>query len=585
MNDRVVILRSERGGWLSFERPIRECVAWRTDRVAAALNEASAATQAGYYVAGFVAYEAASGLDSALTAHTPTRAPLVWLGVYEKPSLLPELPSCDEPFEVGAWQPSVTPAQYRAAIGRIRDWIRAGDTYQVNYTYRLRARFRGSAWALFLALQQAQRSVHSAFVRLPNLTVCSVSPELFFSVDGERIVSRPMKGTAARGWTSEEDGARADALRHSPKERAENVMITDMIRNDLGRIARFGSVRVVRAFETEPYPTVWQMTSTVEARTTASLSETMRALFPCASVTGAPKVRAMQIVRALEPDPRGLYTGAIGYWSPAAGSEKRRAEFNVAIRTAVIGLEQPDSIEYGVGGGIVWDSDPDGEYEECLAKARVLSAPPRQPFRMLETMLWTSQAGYALLDRHLRRMADSAAYFSFPFDPETLTARLNDLAAGLDKGSWRVRVLLAENGEATVETVREPERDPNAVLRLAFSADPVDIETPFLYHKTTFRDVYERARASVPAHDDAILYNARGEVTETTVANLVFEIGGRKVTPPVRCGLLPGTFRAELVASGQVEERVVTKAEAAAADRVFAVNSVRGWMRARLEHG
>lgn len=583
MKDNAVVCHSEREGWLLFERPVRVCCARRPECVPAVLNEVQAAADAGLYAAGFMTYDAAPGLDAALSAHAQTRLPLVWFGLYEQPERLADLPPSDASFEVGEWMPSISRQSYGAALGRIREYIRAGDTYQVNYTYRLHAAFQGSAWSFFLALQRGQRARHSAFVRLPGVSVCSVSPELFFALNGRSVVSRPMKGTAPRGLTYEADVAQARALRASEKNRAENIMITDMIRNDLGRIAELGSVRVVRAYEIERYPTVLHMISTVEATTGASLSETMRALFPCASITGAPKVRTMEIIKELEPDPRGLYTGTIGYWGPTDKAGGRSAEFNVAIRTVVVD-HQAGRAEYGVGGGIVWDSDTTGEYEECLTKARVLTA-PAPTIDLLETMLWTPNDGYVLLDRHVRRLAHSAVYFSFPFDRSALIGKLNALAAGFGACAWRVRLLLSEQGHIALQPSEEPVRDPKAVLRLAFAAEPMDRSTPFLYHKTTCRDMYARARASVPGHDDAMLYNARGEVTETTVANLVFVLNGRKVTPPVECGLLPGTFRAQLLETGEVDEQVVTQREALAAETVFAVNSVRGWMPARLEQG
>ncbi len=573
-------------GWLGFEAPVRVCVADRVDQVYDALREVEAAVGAGWHAAGYIAYEAAPAFDRALCTRPPGPTPLLWFGLYAAPVRLNALPRARGACRVGPWAPSVSRETYRQALGRIRECLRTGQTYQVNYTQRLHARFEGSDWDFFRRLVLSQKAEHCAFLRLPGLSVCSVSPELFFTLDGRTIVARPMKGTAARGLTCADDRRRAQALQRSEKDRAENIMIVDMVRNDLGRIAEPGSVQAVRLFDIERYPTLWQMTSTVQARTRAPVSAILGALFPCASITGAPKVRAMQIIRELETAPRGLYTGTIGVMFPGgsgAAAGVGRAEFNVAIRTVTID-RLAGRAEYGAGGGIVWDSDPEGEYEECQVKARVLSAPAPE-FDLLETLLWTSACGYRLRERHVRRMEESAAYFGFRFDRDALQARLDERAAGFDEQAWRVRVLLAESGRIALQAAPQSAdaAAPAPAVRLAWSAQPVSSDSPFLYHKTTNRAVYEQARACarVPC-DDVLLYNERGEATESTVANLVCERGGRFFTPPVSCGLLPGTLRAQCLERGEIEEAPLPSETLAGADALYLINSVRGWMRARL---
>ena len=322
------------------------------------------------HAAGFLAYEAAPAFDPALVVKADGQFPLLWFGLYERPERI-EIPppSQDATPEPPAWESSVTAAEYRDAVQRIKAWIRSGDTYQVNYTYRLSTTFPAEPWNLFLHLAAAQESPYSAFIDTGEWVICSASPELFFRLEDQRLECRPMKGTAARGLTLADDLARAKALQASEKDRAENVMIVDMMRHDVGRVAQPGSVNVTRLFAVEKYPTVLQMTSTVEAQYPGRLEQHFRALFPPASVTGAPKVRTMELIAQLESSPRRIYTGAIGFVAPG-----RRAQFNVAIRTALV-HRRTARAEYGVGSGIVWDSDPDQEWQECGTKTRILNAP------------------------------------------------------------------------------------------------------------------------------------------------------------------------------------------------------------------
>jgi para-aminobenzoate synthetase/4-amino-4-deoxychorismate lyase len=397
-----------------------------------------------------------------------------------------------------------------------------------------------------------------------------------------------MKGTAPRGLWSLQDLARAAQLRRSAKTRAENLMIVDMVRNDLGRIAVPGSVRVSGLFAVEQYETVWQMTSTVEASTAARLPDILRALFPCASVTGAPKVRTMQIIAELEQSPRGIYTGCMGYLAPDG-----RAQFNVAIRTAHIDREL-ERAEYGVGGGILWGSSARREFDECLTKARVLGG-GAPSFELLETLLWEPGSGYALLDGHLRRLGASARYFAFDVDAAAVKRRLLADAAAFPRRPRRVRLLVSRTGSVRLETqdcaagtltLHPPAaRGPGApaAWRVRLAPEPVRAEDRFLYHKTTRRDVYERARASCPDCDDVILWNASGEVTESTIANIVTRSRGRLLTPPVSAGLLPGVFRERLLRRRVIAEAPIVRADLARSEAVYLINSVRGWIPCRLD--
>lgn len=576
-SDDSVLLRDARARrWLLFEAPRDILQTRRPEELPGLLRDAeTAAATRGLYAAGFVSYEAAPAFDPALTVRPdPAGFPLLWLGLYDAPREVELPPTEAEPAPDAPWTPSITPAAYAEAFGRIKHWIREGDTYQVNLTYRLRRAFAASPWPFFLRLTAAQRATYGALVTTRRWTACSASPELFFSLDGDRLESRPMKGTAPRGLTPELDRQNAERLRASEKDRAENLMIVDMVRNDLGRVATPGSVSVPELFALEKYPTVWQMTSTVRAETQAPLCDIFRALFPAASITGAPKARTMELIAQTEPDPRRLYTGSIGFLAPG-----RRAQFNVAIRTLLVDRARGEA-EYGVGGGIVWDSDCAAEQAECRTKARVLSAFV-PPFSLLESLLWTPAEGYALLDRHLARLAESAAYFDVPLDRTAVERRLRTFAQTLASVPHKVRLLVAPDGADTLEAAPLPP-PPEAPLTVALARAPVDRNDPFLYHKTTCRRVYEEALAARPGFDDVILFNAEGEVTESSRANVVAEIGGARYTPPVVCGLLPGTFRARLLAAGEVAERVITVDELRRSPRVFLVNSVRGWMPVRL---
>ncbi len=557
--------------WLAFAEPRRTIVARRPGDVASALCAVEAEVEkGGWWAAGFVSYEAAPAFDSALTVRREDRFPLLWFGIYGGPVRSSAFPASSSTVAPPAdWRPSVTAEEYRDAIGRIKEYIRSGDTYQVNYTYRLTSRFDGGPFELFTAIVPAQRASCAAFIDTGEWALCSASPELFFRLDGDAIESRPMKGTAPRGLSAADDLARAASLRASTKERAENVMIVDMVRNDCGRIAETGSVEVASIYDVEKYPTLWQMTSTVRARTRAGLAGILGALFPPASVTGAPKPRTMAIIAELESSPRRAYTGAIGFWGPG-----RRAQFNVAIRTVLVDTARREA-EYGVGGGIVWDSTAEGERDECATKARVLAA--RQPeFSLLETMRWSPDEGYFLLEKHLARLAASAGYFDYPMRPGQAEKELDALARRLPHRPHRVRLLLDRKGSVAVEAAALAPRGGAAPLRVALARAPIDPADPFLYHKTTRRRVYEEARAGRPGFDDVILYNGRGEVTESTIANVAVEIGGVLCTPPVSCGLLPGTFRELLLDRGEVRERPVTLAELRESPRAVLFNSVHG---------
>lgn len=560
--------------WLAFDVPEAILVARDVAEVVPLLGEIEAGTAEGLWAAGFLAYEAAPAFDAALRVHPRGKLPLAWFGLFTAPrhlagdELAPATTST-----VGAWAPSIDTPRHVDSIGRIRQRIARGDTYQVNFTLRLGAAFTGDPWTLFSDLRRAQRTAHAAWLDLGEQAICSLSPELFFELSAGRLTSRPMKGTARRGRTTAEDAAQAAALAASAKDRAENLMIVDMVRNDLGRVARPGSVRVADLFRVERYPSLFQMTSAVEAETDAPFAAVLAALFPAASITGAPKASAMSIIRELEDSPRGVYTGAIGWAGP-----DRSARFNVAIRTVTVD-RATGLAEYGTGGGIVWDSIPEREVEECHTKALVLTQ-ARPSFELMETLRWEPGRGYFLLERHLERLVDSAAYFDVPCDAETAAAALAAAATCFPAEPMRVRLRLPEAGRPRVDAAPLP-----AALtrwRAALAATPIDSSDPLLFHKTTHRARYDRALRERPGADEVVLWNEHGELTEGTRSNLVARLDGRLVTPPLDCGLLPGTFRAELLARRRIVEQPLRTADLRRASGVYFINSVRRWIPADL---
>jgi para-aminobenzoate synthetase/4-amino-4-deoxychorismate lyase len=561
--------------WLRFADPIEIVAARSNSEVLPSLHHLEEQVRArGLYAAGYIAYEAAPAFDAALRVRSAPTMPLLWFGLYDHVEPI-DLPVPDRPANpIGPWTPTVSWEEYECAINTIKDHIAAGRTYQVNYTYRLRAPFADDAWPFFLQLARRQNN-YAAYLDLDRWVVCSASPELFFRRDGDTVMSRPMKGTAPRGKTLTEDRAQMEWLHRSEKNRAENVMIVDMIRNDLGRLAQIGSVNVPRLFEVERYPTVLQMTSTVTAQIDASFADLLTALFPCASITGAPKVSTMKIIADLETTPRGVYTGAIGYLMP-----DRSAQFNVAIRTVTIDRELGQA-EYGVGGGIVWDSDAADEYRECEIKTRVLTSPPIE-FDLLEALLWTPAEGYFLLDRHTARLQDSAEYFGFRFDRAEWLDRLEEFRRSLPLVDHKVRAVLNRSGSLSISAIPLGEIARPPVQRVALAQHPIDSGDVFLYHKTSRRAIYDRVRAELPSCDDVILWNKRGEITESCTANVVIDLNGELITPPIECGLLGGTFRAVLIEEGQIVERVISIQMLRSARRLYLINSVRKWMDAQI---
>ncbi|MCP4749637.1 MAG: aminodeoxychorismate synthase component I [Proteobacteria bacterium] len=527
------------------------------------------------HAAGFITYEAAPAFDEALSVCPSGELPLVCFGLYKEAEVIEPPRVVEKAYSMGEWIPSVSHEDYHRSITEIKDYIKIGDTYQVNFTLRLHSRFSGDPLSYFFDLIEGQRSEYAAFVDLGSCAICSASPELFFDLENNVLTSKPMKGTFPRGRTLEEDVELRRQLASSEKNRAENIMIVDMVRNDMGRIAETGSVNVASLFDVETYPYVLQMTSTVESRVARPFSEVVKALFPCASITGAPKVRTMEIIRELESTPRGIYTGAIGFLSPGG-----RAQFNVAIRTVTIN-RMSGLAEYGVGGGIVWDSDAEEEYRECLTKAAILHG-GRKPFKLFESLLWDPEDGYFLLGEHLDRLSGSARYFGFELDLNEIVEALEKTGKSLPGMGAKVRLLVDDKGKIVLET-DSLTGVKSTNLKVGIARAAVDSSDPFLYHKTTRRDVFENARKEFPECDDVLLWNEKGEITESCRANVVVALEGELVTPRLECGLLAGTYRRHLLETNRIKEGIVTVDDLKRAEKVFLINSVRRWMDGILD--
>ena len=544
-------------GSLEFDSTGREMIANQIGEVLPVLEFAEREAKAGSYVAVMLSYEAAPAFDRVLAVHEPSDFPLAWAAAFTTAT---DLAENDSRRSSNSWAPCVSRVEYDDAVARIKELIAAGDTYQVNYSFPLTASFNGDAYAWYRTLRKAQGVQYSAYIELGRYRVLSLSPELFFERRGDRVVTKPMKGTVRRGRWATEDKELADWLRRSTKDRAENVMIVDLLRNDLGKVSVPGSVQVSSLFEIERFETVWQMTSTIEStlKDDTGFADLMTALFPCGSITGAPKIRTMQIIRELERFPRGAYTGTIGLLKPGGD-----CVFNVAIRTVVIDTESKRAT-FGVGGGVTIDSTAEREYEECLVKSRFLNSPAVE-FQLFESML-LEDGEYFLFDEHLERLRNSANYFGFRFPETRIKADLGRIAIENSHRSFKVRLMLWKDGQ--IETQITPvELLPN-VKAVELAPAPVDSSDRFLFHKTTRRPP-----------DNVVLWNEKGEVTESSIANIVVSIDDELFTPPIECGLLPGVFRNHLLAQGKIKERIITIEDFERAEEFFLINSIRKWIR------
>lgn len=556
-----------------YADPQRIVSAWTPGEVAPALAALAEATRAGAHAAGFIAYEAAPAFEPSLAPLPPAPGvPLLWFGLFGAPA---RFDPAGLPDPAGAWagapEPAISRADYDMRLAALAELIRAGDLYQGNLTYAARVPVEGDLLALYARLRAAQAG-YGAFIDTGALQIASLAPELFFALDGDALTCRPMKGTARRRASSADDAAAAAALAQDPKQRAENLMIVDLMRNDLARVSRAGSVSVPRLFEVEHYPTVHQMTSTVTARLAPGRDwrDVLAALFPCGSITGAPKLRAIEALAAIEQAPRGVYTGAIGHIDPAGN-----ACFSVAIRTLV---RQAGAVTLGLGSGIVADSHAAAEWQETHDKAAfVTMGAPR--FDLIETMAFDPARGITLIERHLARMKASAAVFGFAFDRHAARNELQAATFRLAEPS-RVRLLLAPSGAIAIETAPISGPPVPVPVPVALAPHPLTRADYRRRHKTSDRAAWNRGRDADAF--ETLYIDPDGALAEGSFTSLFVPREGVLLTPPA-ARVLPGVLRADLIAQGRAREAELAPADLAGP--FFIGNALRGLIPARLRDG
>ena len=582
--------RFDSGNKLSFFflHPAKIISINRLEDVPRLFSEIEKSIGEGFFVAGFFSYEFGyyfENIDPQVTPHPSM--PLAWFGVYRNPLVFnhetgtfegdqPVIPPVrNAQYSLKNCSLQISEHDYNKAIEIIKNYIAAGDTYQVNFTDKYKFEFSGSPTACFAALREKQKVSYGAIINAGGKYILSFSPELFLKLDGGRIVTKPMKGTARRGKYLSEDEAIKKWLQHDEKNRSENLMIVDLLRNDVGRVTKTGSVIVEEMFAAEKYETLFQMTSTIQGTLQSGLSlfELFKGIFPSGSVTGAPKIRTMQIIHQLEHEPRGVYSGAIGYFSPS-----KKAMFNVAIRTLVIDGAKG---EMGIGSGIVFDSDTRQEYEECALKAEFLTQPPEQ-FQLIESILWNGS--YLLLPYHMERLRDSAAYFGFAADSEQILRELTMNQNQLSKGfAYKVRLQLESTGTITIEN-QQLSNFPSTG-KIIISLHTTSSRDKFLFHKTTQRQVYdaEFEKAQQQGYDDVLFCNEKNEITEGAISSVFAQHNGALYTPPITCGLLPGIYRRHILENTPgASERILSLQDLHTAEAIFICNSIRGMRKVEL---
>ncbi|MCX7834756.1 MAG: aminodeoxychorismate synthase component I [bacterium] len=566
---------------LLFHHPQTILESHNPENVIEILQQVEWYQQKGYYCVGLLAYEAAIAFNKRMRVKPKGVVPLIWFAVYENfqsfnTNELANSSKGNSTPHFNSWNSELNSEEYQRKLEQIKQYLIYGDTYQVNFTYRLTCPFEEDPLNYFLSIDASQQSDFAMLIHLGEFIVISTSPELFFQKTNHHITCKPMKGTIERGLSFRQDEQQKQKLKFSEKQRAENVMIVDMIRNDLGKIAQVGSVKVDKLFQVETYPTLHQLTSTIQAKTNSNLVEIFQALFPCASITGAPKIRTMEIIEELENSPRGFYCGAIGLLEPFD-----RTRFQVAIRTVTVNTKTK-SAEFGTGSGIVWDSSIKDEWQETKTKMSFLIHTP-PTFHLIETMRWNASTGIVLLEEHLERLEESAFYFQFKFNKDEVIHNLQNFLQKIETKEAMLRMLLSKDGKTNITSHPIPSLKELYLLKIA--SKPIQSDTIFLYHKTTNRDLYNHFLNEMSNCDDVLLWNERGEITETTKFNLVMKKNDTFTTPKEECGLLNGCMRRRLLKEGKIQEGIVTLEDIRNADQIVLINSVRGWCIGKLFDG
>ncbi len=577
---------------LFYEKPSSIITILKPDDLENGFFRIEKALADGFHVAGWMSYEAGLCLEDKLSNLLPKelKQPLLVMGVFKERQVLSAADA--EAY----WQKFENPAafslenlrlnqsqeQYDQAFSKIKNYLDSGDIYQVNYSQKVLFNLKGSSKSLYASLRNTQPVEYAAYIESDFFNVLSLSPELLIKKNGRELITKPMKGTCKRGRTLKEDKILAEKLHSTEKERAENLMIVDLLRNDLSKLAMQGSVKVKSLFDVEKYPTFFTMTSTIaaELKDNKSIPDILKSVFPCGSITGAPKIRAQEIINELEIQQRGIYTGAIGFFTPESD-----LCFSVPIRT--ITIDKSGKGELGVGGGIVADSSAQKEHEESLLKAKFLEH-QHQSFELVESILWSAVEGLKHLDSHLDRLQNSALYFNYNFERQKLEKLLNEHVSSLNQDEnlhFKIRLLLSKNGDAIINSEAiDSSESPNIVI---LSNEKVDSNNPFYFHKTTVRDLYDQEiqkYKNTSALADVIFINENKELTEGTRTNLFIKTGKCFYTPPIECGLLNGIYRQQMFNNESINcvEKVLYPNDLMTADQIYLCNSIRGMMPVQL---
>ena len=564
---------------LLFLKPFKVITCFRPEELREKLDELDKILDKGYYAAGFMSYEAGYAFEEALKNKNRYTFPLLWFGVYKKP-LIYEGRLAGEvkgSTSINDIKPNISKKEYIANIKRIKKHIVRGESYEVNFCFKQKFSFRGSAYKLYLQLREKQTVAYSAFIKFGDYFIVSFSPELFFRKTKSSIETRPMKGTLKRGKTLEEDAEQERFLGRSDKDRSENLMIVDLLRNDLGRISKAGSVKAKELFKVEKYETLFQMISVIRGslKKDISLYQIFKNIFPCGSVTGAPKIRTMRIIRELEKEPRLVYTGSIGYLAP----KKEKGAFNVAIRTVVIDKKKKKG-EMGIGSGIVYESDASSEYAECLLKSSFLTS-KKSNFQLIETILVKGGRRCLLLKLHFERLKKSSKYFNFCYNEKAVRENLKTRLEALDERKfYKLRLLLSRAGTVKITCSVIPAGQDVIPRRVKISGKKTLSSDVLLRHKVSARELYnkEHKKYKKLGFYGVIFTNERDEITEGAVSNIIIKKGGFYYTPPLSCGLLNGVYRQYLInkKSFPLKEKTIFRKDVLTADAVYLCNSVRG---------
>jgi len=575
-----------------FTEPIKIIQTHDIRKIKSCFTQIELAKKKGHYTSGFISYEAGLIKNKNLQCLPPSKMPLIWMGVFKDPiifnhkknkfinhshiSLLKNQEFFNQKYKLSNLKIDISSKDYVRNIKKIKQFIESGETYQVNYTTKYKFDFKGSTIALYKQLRNNQNISYGALIRIPELEIVSLSPELFFRQDKNQLMVKPMKGTAIRGVNIKEDIKNRTVLAKDIKNQAENLMIVDLLRNDLGKVSKISSVKVKKLFEVETYKTLLQMTSTItsELKPKTPLFKIFKSLFPCGSITGAPKIKTMEIINKLENKPRGIYTGAIGFFAP-----NNKAIFNVAIRTITL---KNNKGEMGIGSGITYDSDPIAEYKECKLKAKFLTMPD---FKLIETMLWDNKQKLPLLENHMRRLRQSAKFFNFSLNKKIILEDLNNLTKTLNpKHHYKIRLLLSANSDITLDSsvLLKSKLIPNQ--KIALSKKKTQSSNIFLYHKTTNRILYnyEYMKYSKLGFFDVIFCNEKNQITEGSISNIFIKKNGIYYTPPIKCGMLPGIFRQNFIQKNKVKEKILFLADLKTAETIYCTNAIRGMIKVKL---